>query len=213
MLTVGTLCNIKGQLTQLAALATLPSAQLESLQLLWVGSAAEPGGRRTLRALAGLPSNLKSRVTHLPETADVARYYAAADVYLCSSFEDTYPRSLMEALACGLPIVSTTVDGCPELLGPDTAAVFEAGNAIQLSSILGRLISDDSERSRLASRSRARFAEHTTYDEMIASYVRPSTLSPLKYAAARPSLSRWSAHRVFPHVRTETLSTPPRSSR
>lgn len=44
----------------------------------------------------------------------VARYYQAADIYAHSSKADTYPNSVLEAAACGLPVVATGVGGIPE---------------------------------------------------------------------------------------------------
>jgi glycosyltransferase involved in cell wall biosynthesis len=47
-----------------------------------------------------------------PET--VARYYQAADVYIHAAKADTFPIAIIEALACGIPVVATAVGGIPE---------------------------------------------------------------------------------------------------
>jgi len=44
----------------------------------------------------------------------VARYYQAADVYLHPAKADTFPNSILEALACGTVVVATAVGGIPE---------------------------------------------------------------------------------------------------
>jgi glycosyltransferase involved in cell wall biosynthesis len=79
-------------------------------------------------------------VRHLPFTADetqVARHYQAADLYLHPARADTFPTTVLEALACGLPVVATRVGGIPEqitenetghLTPPGDAAAF--GDAI-----------------------------------------------------------------------------------
>ncbi|MDD2340084.1 MAG: glycosyltransferase [Methanosarcina sp.] len=44
----------------------------------------------------------------------VARYYQAADVYVHPSRVDTFPNTVLEALACGTPVVASNVGGIPE---------------------------------------------------------------------------------------------------
>jgi glycosyltransferase involved in cell wall biosynthesis len=44
----------------------------------------------------------------------VARYYQAADLYLHAARAETFPNTVLEALACGIPVVATAVGGIPE---------------------------------------------------------------------------------------------------
>ena len=45
---------------------------------------------------------------------DLARYYQAADIYLHGARVDTFPMTILEALACGTSVVATAVGGIPE---------------------------------------------------------------------------------------------------
>ncbi len=42
------------------------------------------------------------------------RYYHAADIYIHMAKADTFPTTILESLACGLPVVAAAVDGIPE---------------------------------------------------------------------------------------------------
>jgi glycosyltransferase involved in cell wall biosynthesis len=48
------------------------------------------------------------------EFGSVAQYYQAADVYVHAANVDTFPIVVLEALACGTPVVATSVGGIPE---------------------------------------------------------------------------------------------------
>jgi starch synthase len=75
----------------------------------------------------------------------IRRYLYAADVYALPSRHEGFPVALLEAMACGLPVVSTDVSGVPDILegGKDTAGIIvERDNAAALASALGSLLDD-----------------------------------------------------------------------
>jgi len=57
------------------------------------------------------------KIKHIPFRSDpavVAQYFQAADLYLHATKSDNYPNVILEALACGTPVIATAVGGIPE---------------------------------------------------------------------------------------------------
>ncbi len=63
--------------------------------------------------------NLPYKVHQLPyisEPEEIAGIYNSADVFVLPSLEDNLPNTIMEALACGVPVVAFNVGGIPEMI-------------------------------------------------------------------------------------------------
>ncbi len=56
---------------------------------------------------------LKDSIHIVNETPHIYDFYRLADVLVCTSFEESFPRVLLEAMVFRLPIVSTDVNGIP----------------------------------------------------------------------------------------------------
>jgi glycosyltransferase involved in cell wall biosynthesis len=65
-------------------------------------------------------------VPHQNSAETVARYYQAADIYVHAAREDTFPRAVLEAMACGTPVVATAVGGIPEQINGLKLPALEA---------------------------------------------------------------------------------------
>ncbi|WP_221032938.1 glycosyltransferase [Actomonas aquatica] len=75
------------------------------------------------------------------ETQDVYAWYRVADMFCCTSFEESFPRVLLEAASFKLPIVSTDVNGIPEMLtGNDEAYLIKAGDYHVLAATLKKAL-------------------------------------------------------------------------
>jgi glycosyltransferase involved in cell wall biosynthesis len=74
---------------------------------------------------------LEQRITIHPFTNNIQQYYSDAQVYVLSSRWEGFGLVLVEAMAHGLPVVSSDLPTSLELLG-DFGIYFENGNARQL---------------------------------------------------------------------------------
>ena len=79
------------------------------IELLVLGK-SEPG------ELAALPYPVHA-LGMVTETGKLTQAYAAADVFVIPSLEDNLPNTVMEALACGTPVVGFNTGGIPEMVG------------------------------------------------------------------------------------------------
>lgn len=92
---------------------------------------------------------------HIPFNSDpslVAQYYQAADIYVHPAKEDNFPTTVIEALACGLPVVATSVGGIPEQIEDGkTGYLIPPGDTESMASTIIRLLEDEPLRMAMAS--------------------------------------------------------------
>jgi glycosyltransferase involved in cell wall biosynthesis len=62
----------------------------------------------------------------------LADYFREADVFVFPSYLDSWAAVVPEAMACGLPVITTNTTGASQMLSPDAGIVFEPGNKEQL---------------------------------------------------------------------------------
>ena len=90
-----------------------------------------------------------------PGDGRLAELYARADVFALPTLGDCSPHALVEAMAAGLPVVTTRVGAIPEIVG-DAGVVIPAGDRAALTEALDRLTSSEAERDRMGTAARAR---------------------------------------------------------
>jgi glycosyltransferase involved in cell wall biosynthesis len=156
---IGTVCDRKGQQTFARAVDLLwrahPDLAARCVFLM-------VGGRETLfdRWLADTLQFLRrDNLRVLPETSEPYRIFGAADFFVCSSHEESFPRVVLEAMAFQLPIVSSGVHGVPEMTRHESEALLvPPGDSSALAGTLTKLLGDPTLAGQLAQRARARVA-------------------------------------------------------
>lgn len=107
--------------------------------------------------------------------ADPAAHYAAADIAAQPTFYDACSLATLEALAGGLPVVTTSANGASELITPglDGLVLDVPGDDRALAAALGRLAGDAGLRATLGAAGRRLAAHHTaddTFRKLVAVY-------------------------------------------
>jgi GT2 family glycosyltransferase/glycosyltransferase involved in cell wall biosynthesis len=156
VLLLGTVCERKGQQDLVRAFATLPPLVAARMKCLVVGARDSLVYSRRLRTLAGgLPADRRDRFVIVPETGATAPFWWAADVFCCTSRIESYPRVVLEAMAAGLPLITTPVFGIAEQVRPSfNALIYEPGDIRTLARHLLLLARDEARRRSFAERSR-----------------------------------------------------------
>jgi starch synthase len=95
------------------------------------------------------------------------RYLSAADLYVFSSRWEGYPNALLEAMACGLPVVATEIAGVPDIVGQGDDAgglLVPPDDPKSLSDAVGQLLDNADLRRKLARRARLRIDDRFSLD-------------------------------------------------
>jgi glycosyltransferase involved in cell wall biosynthesis len=149
LFSAGTLVREKGIEHLIAGLGRL--AHRPELHLYVAGAGPH---RASLEALADR-EGLGGRVTFLGhlDLAGMVRWYQAADLLVFASLREGCPNAVMEALACGLPVVSSRVGAVPDLAehGRD-GLLFAPGSADAFAGALEEALSRAWDRAAIAER-------------------------------------------------------------
>jgi glycosyltransferase involved in cell wall biosynthesis len=100
----------------------------------------------------------------LGDSEALAGCYRAADLYLHAARVESFGNVLLEARACGVPIVTTATGGIPEQVPEGTGVLVETGNAAELAQAVEGLLHDDARRAGIAAAGLRHVNEHYTLD-------------------------------------------------
>lgn len=154
LLAVGTLEPRKNLLTLLQAYATLP---LSTPPLLLVGKHGW-GNASPEEAIALLGLQGRVLVTGFVADAVLPSLYNAADIFVYPSLYEGFGLPILEAMACGAPVITSNVSSLPEVAG-DAAVQVNPRSASELAEAIQTVLESPSKRSamRQAGLTRAQF--------------------------------------------------------
>lgn len=136
IIAVSRLVRHKGYPELLAAMEQVPDAEL------WIVGERLPSdhGESLDEAFTKAEAALGSRLKRLGYRKDIARLLAASDIFVLPSHFEGLPMSIIEAMMCGLPVVSTLIRGPREqVLNGETGLLVPPGKVAPLAAALRRL--------------------------------------------------------------------------
>jgi glycosyltransferase involved in cell wall biosynthesis len=102
----------------------------------------------------------------------LARYYQAADVFIHAAHAETFGTTILEALACGCPVIATAVGGIPEqIIEAETGFLTPKSDPMALSEKIRILLDSPDLRQRLGYNAAEYASRHFSLEKMVNSYL------------------------------------------
>ena len=164
LLCVATANPGKGHDILFRALATVPH---RSWHLNCVGSLERHPPTVELLRVTLRETGLMDQVSLVGErdAAALEAFYDRADLFVLATLHETYGMAVAEALARGLPVISTTTGAIAELVGDDAGVLVPPGDEAALAGALSYVLGDAHVRERLAGGARRARERLPTWDE------------------------------------------------
>ena len=163
---VGTLCNRKNQIGILHALSKLTSEQQKSFSVTFVGD----GPSRN--ALEKVAATLSADIYFAGNSNQVNDYLTNSDAFILFSKDEGLPISIIEAMRCGLPIISTRIAGIPEMIVEGISGYLVDADERQLSELFEKILIDRPDFVKMGEKSRIIYEDKFSQKAMILSYAK-----------------------------------------
>lgn len=162
---VGSLTEVKRHADLLEAFARTRGAQPEA-HLLLVGE----GPLRGAIAQRSAAADLAGHVHLLGQRPDVQHVLQALDLFVLASETEGLSNAILEAQACGLPVVATHVGGNPEVVRSDCGVLVPAGAPQALADAMLDLLRDPDKRAAMGQCAVQRTLREHSLDAMVHAY-------------------------------------------
>ena len=160
--TVGNLREVKGHHILIQSIKIVKERYPNILLII-----AGEGDRRSKLENMIIEYNLEYNVKLLGIQFDIPNLMRTMDIFAFSSLSEGLPNSILEAMATGLPIVSTDVGGIPELITKDVGILVPPNDAQALADAICDLIASPNKRQLLGEKARLRVLQNFTFRSMI----------------------------------------------
>lgn len=168
---VSRLLKDKG-VTEFAEAARILKAAGHAIEFVLVGD-IDPGNPASFTAAEYEALQTGGDVTCLGHRSDIAALYQTAHIASLPSYGEGLPKSLLEALACGLPIITTDVPGCREVVeAGKNGLLVPPRDAKMLAEAVLQLANDPEGRKAMGKRSRSKAETEFDVKQVVAATLR-----------------------------------------
>lgn len=170
LLMVSRLNKLRDHVTLLKAVAVLVKEhKLDKLQLTIAGEGDTLEGLKELGINLGIEKNL--RFTGNLNEAEIVTEFQRADLYVHASLAETLSTSILQAMACRLPIIASDIPGINNLLSDNVnALLFQNSNYEELAKRILDLCNNTMLRNKMASSALAQVQANYSHLKMYQSY-------------------------------------------
>ncbi len=144
---VGNIQARKNLVRMLEAFASLPSALRSDLSFLLAGNVTF-GGEKVLETVDRLGLRGKVLLPGFVASEDLPALHAGASVFMFPTLYEGFGIPILEAMACGTPVVASTVSAHPEVAG-DAALLVDPADTAAIAEAVARILEDGTLRERM----------------------------------------------------------------
>jgi glycosyltransferase involved in cell wall biosynthesis len=127
--------------------------------------AGDDAAKETLKALAA-ECGVTDRVIFGGFRKDVPIALASSDIFLFPSWYEAFSLATIEAAACGLPIVATSINGTEDFIQPGVTGEFVKSDPKHIAQVIGPLIQDAQKRTEMGRNARQLVEQNYTWDRV-----------------------------------------------
>ena len=174
ILTTGTVSQRKGQADIIEAIESDHSI-LEQAILIIAGTNGTDYSKNLKERVRSLNNKLSNRIYLFSERPfeEIVPFYVCADIFIFCSRLESFPRTILEAFFFGLPVITTPVNGIPEMVSSDVNGLFyRPGDFEELGSKIKRLTISNNLFTRLRKNAFEQSRYHRRYDQLVDEYIR-----------------------------------------
>ncbi len=162
---IGVLNGRKGEFNLIRAMLDVVS-ECADVNLLIIGNGPTTEIAEKMIKSLHLEKNIKiiPRVKH----SEIKMYYMASDLFILPSYSEGLPKVVLEAMACGTPVVASNIPGHKEIIKHnETGYLFKAGNNSDLALTIINALGNVEQRKMISSAAKALVEEKFTWEAVV----------------------------------------------